>query len=241
MLDLILAININSTLLPQCKQPTYQVKPDVVGTAASPDTGETFYIEEYYYDYCAGNDLVLYKETDNALLTWKIISESEIRTAPRIEQFDPRHGEHIKTDWDNGKLVLQYKKNDKTQLKETELTLSKDQVIDAGFDQYVRDNWINLVNFESQEFDYASPPLQSNINLRIKRMDEDQCNSIAEDSGQHFCFVAEANNFLFRIFSTPIKLVYGPDKRLKKFHGVTNILDNNGNNYLAEITYRYLD
>ncbi|NIQ15339.1 MAG: hypothetical protein GTO02_13385, partial [Candidatus Dadabacteria bacterium] len=151
------------------------------------------------------------------------------------------HGEHIKTDWENGNIVLQYKKNGNTDFINAELTPSEDQVIDAGFDQYVRENWPNLVNFEVQDFSYASPPHQANFTMRIKRMDENQCKKIIKNIDQHVCFKAEANNFLFRVFSKPIKLVYDNNKRLKKFYGVTNVLNPNGKNYFSEITYQYQD
>ena len=148
LLELIMGLSLNTGFSSQCAPPDGSVRPDVVGIATAPDRSEILYREEYFYDYCDDNDLVLYKKADDEIHTWKLISDSGRSSAPVIEQFDTRHGQYIKTNWEAGKILLQYREKKGAELIESFLTPAQEQVIDAGFDQYVRDNWLILVNYE---------------------------------------------------------------------------------------------
>ena len=109
-------------------------------------------------------------------------------------------------------------------------------VIDAGFDEYVRQNWDALLAGEKKSFLFPFAERSKLLELRIKSAG---C-SYPTDTDQ--CFKLELSNWFFRMLVAPIELGYDPAKRrLLRYRGLSNIGDGKGNGSVVDIRYVYQD
>ena len=109
-------------------------------------------------------------------------------------------------------------------------------VIDAGFDEYVRQNWDALLAGEKKRFLFPFAERAKLLELRIKSA---SC-SYPSDGDQ--CFKLELSNWLFRMLVAPIELGYDPvQRRLLRYRGLSNIGDGKGNGSVVDIRYDYQD
>lgn len=109
-------------------------------------------------------------------------------------------------------------------------------VIDAGFDEYVRQNWDALLAGEKQSFLFPFAERSKLLELRIRSA---SC-SYPTDTDQ--CFKLELSNWFFRMLVAPIELGYDPEqRRLLRYRGLSNIGDGKGNGSVVDIRYVYKD
>ena len=119
--------------------------------------------------------------------------------------------------WQSGKLVV-------TQPESKEILDTVDSsslVIDAGFDNFVFENWQDLILGEQKEIEFLHVPGNRLFPLVIK-METD--NADIETSDELALFKITTKNKLFRLFSKPIYLAYNKQsKQLDYYSGPTNL------------------
>ena len=107
-------------------------------------------------------------------------------------------------------------------------------VIDAGFDEFVRQNWDALLTGEKKRFLFPFAEREKLLELRIRSA---SC-SYPSDTDQ--CFRLELSNWFFRMLVAPIELGYDPvQRRLLRYRGLSNIGDGKGNGSVVDIRYDY--
>ncbi len=107
-------------------------------------------------------------------------------------------------------------------------------IADAGFDQFILDNWPKLINKETLYADFLIPSMQQFVRFRIFQQRK---LTNAEDLVP---IRVEADSFLVRMFAEPIELLYRTEKNnpiLYQFIGVSNLRDENGDNYQVRIEF----
>jgi hypothetical protein len=210
---------------------------ETVGSAYDLKSDELLYRETH----CVSADKlareVIYEDTKGELIARKMLDYSLGATTPSFVQHNLYSSELIEVALEQGVVTMAVidAKSNETRKSVTEQPGRKlPVVIDAGFDVFVRENWDSLVAGESYEFQFPFADRLSLIELRIRRFG---C-SYSTKTDQ--CFRLELASWLLRLVVKPIELGYDPKlRRLKRFRGLSNIGDKNGNGLVVDIKYDY--
>lgn len=215
----------------------------VVGAALS-DDAELDYCE--LHSKITDNKQVVGYWQSGKLLALKELDYKSGLNRPKVVQKDFRTGEYRQAQVRGDTLVMFYKEgkrldnwlninDDFPKPDAVEKAAKQKQVVDAGFDYFVRENWTPLKAGAELNFYFASPVHETNIRLRAK-FSASKC---GESSA--LCVVVEPANGLLRLFAGELVLSYSEDKKLMSFKGVTNIADADGKSKSREIIYQYFD
>lgn len=108
-------------------------------------------------------------------------------------------------------------------------------VIDAGFDNYVRSRWQELVAGEAVEFPFLVLGREQPLGMQAARRDGD-CPADA------LCLEVTPQAWYLRLVVPPIELTYARDsRRLLRYQGIGNLRDAQGNSRQVDIRYDYAD
>lgn len=198
--------------------------------------GKLLYCEFHEGEIGDEKNAVIYRAPTGEIIAEKNIIWDPSRTQPDIDQLDVRTGERIQVTR-GAQWSLSYRENRDSKVEQVNLALNEIDVVDAGFDQKVRDHWDDLVAGGRLRVMFAAPALQRSVPLRITLRDARYCAHAGEQD--RFCFWVEADNALVRLFVEPLRLSYDQQRRLRVFAGVVNIRDGEGKKQSAIIRYRY--
>jgi hypothetical protein len=209
----------------------------VVGDAYRFDSKDLLYREIH----CEAKDTlsreVYYQQVDGTLIAHKTLDYRSGHTTPSFIQQDIRTTEKVQVSFDQTELVMSVT-DSRNEERENIYPISdmgnKAIVIDAGFDELVRQNWHQLVAGQTKEFEFPLASRASLISLQIK---SSNC-GYKSDSDQ--CFTLEPSNWFFRMLASPVELGYDSQLiRLTRYRGLSNLNDENGNGLVVDIRYRY--
>jgi hypothetical protein len=155
---------------------------------------------------------------------------------PDVLQTDSRSGEVRKANLVDNQLILQYQPNSHKKLAKVTLTASEAEVVDAGFDNYIREHWSEIDSGKIAHIDFASIAHLKVLPLRIRKQPLATCSHTPTEG---FCFVVEIDNSILRLLLGNIKLLYDTQHRLQKFEGVVNLNNDKEGNQKAIIHYYY--
>ncbi|ARN73423.1 hypothetical protein [Oceanicoccus sagamiensis] len=211
----------------------YAEKLTVIGDAYALG-GETLLYREYHYYSEDGMDhRVVYIAPDNSKIAEKSLNYRPGKSTPEVNHQAWLYPEKIQIAWDSDQLALAYTDNDAEQ-KTATLDANWPLVIDAGFDNYVRENWPSLLTGASLEFYFPAPTRMSLVNLMIKQK------LCAAERQNDVCFSVNSSNWFIRLLLDPIELSYDKDtQQLSRFRGLGNMMDKEGNGLKVDIRYRY--
>ena len=210
----------------------------VTGLAVEPDSQQLVYCE-YFLPTEGNRTRVLYYTPSGRRFAEKDLlgaaSEDGAATSqPEVVQQDYRNGERREVRKGGDSWLLRYRKSASAGWKETRIPINAIDVIDAGFDDYVRNHWDELAAGRTARFDFASPAHGRGIELRARRAD---CRS---DDRQSLCLRVDLAQPLLRFFAGDLYLVYDrATRRLQQFEGIVNILDDRSDAQRLQIHYHY--
>lgn len=108
-------------------------------------------------------------------------------------------------------------------------------VIDAGFDDFIRNHWQALLQGETVPFSFASVARQTTVNFEVKASNPQRLQ-------QPLKITMTLGSALLSWLLDPIKLEYQrSSQRLLRYQGLSNIQDNNQQGQQVDIRYRYFD
>ncbi len=136
----------------------------------------------------------------------------------------------ITTDDAGGALDIQWW-SESRQIKQFLVPTKPDLVVDAGFDQLVRERWDELHNGASVDFRFLAPTRGTDFGFQL-----------APESPSELDFplviTVRPSGLITRFLVKPITLGYNDTGLLSYYSGLTNIPRNrDGDNYSAEILY----
>ncbi|WP_193164858.1 hypothetical protein [Microbulbifer hainanensis] len=210
----------------------------VTGLAVEPDSQQLIYCE-YFLPTEDNRTRVLYYTPSGHRFAEKDLfgaaSEDGAATSlPEVVQQDYRNGERREVRKGEDSWLLRYRKSATASWKEARVPINGIDVIDAGFDDYVRKHWDELVAGRQARFDFASPPHGRGIELRARRVD---CHSGDQRS---LCLRVDLAQPLLRFFAGDLDLVYDrATRRLQQFEGIVNVLDDRSSAQRLQIHYHY--
>lgn len=220
----------------------------VIGLARSVGTGGSDSAALQYCEYFLVDDTgkarVLYYDPRGQTIAEKQLSSTVASSGgalleearPDVMQEDFRLGEIREVIRDGDRWLMRYRKNRQDKVGEVEVPDSDVDVVDAGFDPFVRQHWEQLAAGGSIEFNFASPPHGQVVRLRARAVACDGSVAAAE----HLCLRVEPANALLRWFAGDLFLAYSSrDRRLRYFTGVVNLQDARGAAQKLSIRYSY--
>ena len=214
-----------------------EVSVRVVGDAVALDSTEPLYTETY----CVrDNELthdVLYRDMEQALIAHKVLDYASGSLTPSFVQHNFYSQEVIAVELRQEQLIMAVKTADNPQPQEFLLPVSEASlpiVIDAGFDNFVTQNWNAIVGGQSKQFQFPFAARESLVDLRISAA---RC---SYDTEADQCFILRLDNWLIGRLVASIELGYDANlRRLTRFRGLSNIGDAKGAGQSVDIRYRY--
>ncbi len=200
----------------QCVDSKSQRDFNAVGVVKNTD-GEIIYEEHHSNNGVLAK--VNYKNIDGQVIAEKILDFNCLASAPNyiLKMKQGLWTEQVS--WEQGQLVV-------TKLdgsKALAVLSADDLVIDAGFDNYIFENWQNLISGEQKEIDFLHVPGKRLIKLVVDLMPDEKADEFT-DSGNVAVFKITTKNRLLRLFAKPIYLGYDREtKQLNFYSGPTNL------------------
>ena len=206
----------------------------VIGNAYSTKNAELLY-REMHYTLPSGSDYqVIYQRPDGDIIANKQLAFPIDGNQPAVEQSNSLCGEFIKVEHPSAdRISVTYR--EKTDKKTKEKTFRKPErlVVDAGFDNYVRENWDELVSGRKFHFNFLAPSRLRAYDFVAQAID-------CQREGDFTCFEIESDVWYLDAFLDVIVLTYTADTRqLMGFTGLGNIADAKCDYMEVDIHYEY--
>jgi hypothetical protein len=175
---------------------------------------------------------VEYHDANGRLLATKTNRYGDNAAIPEFTLTDARKEYREQAVFQGDELTLSLTEQGNSSRK-TFRELPDDLIIDAGFDDFVRQHWPALINGERVDFHFASAARQDLIRFRLEPQ--------ASDNNELVLSMRLSSRLLAWLLD-PIELTYDKtSQRLLRYKGLTNIQDDTGTTFKAMIDYQYHD
>ena len=152
---------------------------------------------------------------------------------PEMEFVQPRFNERLTVRYDSGSVAIEWQAPAQ-EIEQFRLDSSNSLVVDAGFDNLVRQNWQTVVEGGSVNFEFLAPTRGSYYGFVMEPTDnKSDSDRIRAD---HLIQIRPTSLFL-RLLVEPILLGYNQQGALTHYSGLTNIRRNQQENIQANIVY----
>ncbi len=210
----VFATSINANA--QCVNSNSQRDFNAVGVVKNTD-GEVIYEEHHSNDGVVSK--VDYKNPSGEIIAEKMLDFDCLASAPNYVLNMKRDKWTEQVNWEDGQLMVTKPDGSKS----LAVVSADDLVIDAGFDNYIFENWTTLVSGEQKQIDFLHVPGKRLIELVVDLMPDDKANEFT-DSNNVAVFKITTKNKLLRLFAKPIYLGYDRvSKQLDFYSGPTNL------------------
>ena len=176
------------------------------------ETAQTLLYSEYHYCDSALTCTIEYRKPDGELIAQKELDYTYGPHSPALVMVDFLNGKEQRLGFDAG----------------------SNNVIDAGFDNYVRSKWTELAAGDSVKFPFEVPGFDRALPMEALRSNLDQC------AREELCLRVSVDSWLLGLLADPILLSYERDsRRLLRFRGISNLRDEGGDSFYVDIRYEY--
>jgi hypothetical protein len=169
------------------------------------------YIEHHQY-LASGDHLVTYFDRDGEIMATKAMTYPGLPQHPEITQSDFTRDMDVKTY--SVDHVLHMIRNRSGREEAYEIPLDESTIVDAGFDYFLRDNWRTFDEGVPRSFKFAVAGQKRLLDVEITKR---------KGPADTAVFTIEPRNFVVRLVLPKIRVVYGPDRRLLAYEGVSNL------------------
>ncbi|MDH3218005.1 MAG: hypothetical protein OEO19_00600 [Gammaproteobacteria bacterium] len=208
-----------------------------IGEAYDLKSDKLLYRETHCVDEGSNARKVVYQSEAGDLIARKALDYNSGRTTPSFVQQNLYSDERIEVSLKQGKVTMSVFDAENAEPKKSTSTEPDGRipvVIDAGFDEFVRENWDGLVAGQTRRFMFPFAARSSLMELRI------MATACSYETTTDQCFRLELSNWFLRMVADPIELGYdGGLRRLTRYRGLSNIGDENGNGLVVDIKYDY--
>lgn len=182
-----------------------------VGIARDAEDRTIRYVEHHQY-LASGEHLVRYFDANGSLMVTKKITYPSLPQHPEIDQTDLTKNTQVRTT--NSARSVTMLRNMSGVSESLEVALDNTTIIDAGFDSFLRSQWQTFSVGESQTFKLAVVGKESLLKVQITKQAVTNSNTT---------FKIEPKNFFIRMLVPEMLLIYGPDRQLLTYKGLTNL------------------
>ena len=184
-----------------------------VGKAVNADTGEYLYSEFHYCSRDITTCSIDYRDSMNTSIAVKDVDYGASPYAPNL--FLREFGIDA---------VVAYESS------------GSDEVVDAGFDNFVRSRWDTLAAGEKVTFPFRALGFDRAFDMRAGKARDGDCDD------NLLCLRVQVDSWLLGLVAQPIDLAYNrDDRRLLRYRGVSNLRSRGLNSQQVEISYTYQD
>lgn len=202
------------------------------------DTGKYIYSEHHKQTWNGDNLVagdVYYRGTSGKTFVYKRLNYAGWEEAPSFYMRDYRDGYQEGVTRRGSAFTIFYREKKEEELKSKTRKTSGNIVIDAGFDNFIRNNWNDLTSGATKQIQFAVPSQQDFYPFNIK-----MAGSSTVKGKSVTKFRLTLDNTLYRLFAEDIIVYYYNDsKRLYSYEGISNINSPEGEKYRARIYFQY--
>ena len=192
------------------------------------------YHQEKFNGEKIAESITKYKDSDNNILSERIMNFQDDLTKPRFVLKDFRSGYIEGADLlPNNEVRVYTRENYQDKTDEKILKVEEPFVIDGGLTYFFRENWERLLKNEKIEFNFITPSKLDYFRFRVYK------NSLVQvGSRKGVQLKLEVNSFILRAFVDPIYITYDlENKEILAYKGISNINDENGKSHSVEIDF----
>jgi hypothetical protein len=169
--------------------------------------------------------------TDNQF-AYKTLDYSESVLRPGFEFMQPTFDEQmIVKNPDDQRLSIEWQTNEGG-TETYSVPLSDKVVVDAGFDNLVRENWQQTTAGEPVDFQFLAPTRGEHYGFVLEPAEDDRIKA-------EMVRRIRPTGMVMRFLVDPILLGYDDRGALKQYLGLTNLRRNADTNYTANIRYQH--
>lgn len=149
---------------------------------------------------------------------------------PTVDFVQPTFDEKMEITYPEPEILVINWQTPRGDSERFEVEYPPNTVVDAGFDNFVRQNWKSVVAGESVEFRFLGPTRGEHYGFVLERVDSDRVDA------DHVVQI-RPTSMVLRLLVDPIVLGYSDSGALSDYLGLTNIRKNQEENYTAHIRY----
>ena len=205
------------------------------GNAFEQGSGKMLYSESHFIHYL--NDkvqdrVVLYRCPNGRAFARKLLQIKGRPLMPEFELLDQRTGYREGLATRAGALTVFYQSSAKKSEKSETLDATRALVADAGFDEFVRSHWKELLEGKAVPLDFVVPSQLDYLGFKVKWLRQ---STVEGDPAQVFKL---APSGLLGLLTSGLEVTYADaDRSLREFEGISNIRDLSGDNYQTKIVF----
>jgi hypothetical protein len=205
------------------------------GVAYDQKTGQIVYTDNHAENRRGEKHVsseIVYKNPVGKVFAKKTISFEKKTTLPDFTLVDSRDGYIEGAKVTGNQIQLFYRENAKSEMQEKIFPIPSNGVVDGGFDQYIKENWDDILAGKKLNFVMFAPSKLNSYKFIVQKT---KTGTYKEKQVVHLKI--ELDN-LFGIFLPSIKIIYGIDnKRILFYEGISNINNPEGKSYFVKIQY----
>ncbi|WP_372985338.1 hypothetical protein [Marinobacter sp.] len=161
----------------------------------------------------------------------KVLRYQRSPLQPEVDFNQPRFDEALRISYPGEDIIEVDWQTPAGETRAFNVPLAGRAVVDAGFDNLVRQNWSALQSGRSVEFRFLGPTRGELYGFMLEPNDH-------PDMEAHLEVAIRPTSMLLRFLVDPIQLGYNDRGALTDYLGLTNIRKNPDANYLAHIRYQ---
>ena len=211
-------------------------QPFAVGKAYNLDKTDTLLYSEAYYQVSENKVRVEYRSASEDLIAVKTLDYSQSKISPSFTLRYENRDYGLQARVEEQSVTLTREENGDSKSKT--LSPADNQVVDAGFVGFIRDQWNALSNGEAVSFAFAFVSDLKNVGLSAQKVEPERT-PFGEPSEDRLTLKMQLDNGFLAMFIDPIYLEFSPQKQLITFAGRSNITDSEGESMDVLIRYQY--
>jgi len=205
-----------------------------VGYAYDKKTGEFLYSETHREVMENGRvvkNTVAYRDDDGNVFAEKYIDYQKSLVMPDFHLVNSENGHVEGARGGADRFKVHFRPLSDTSVREAAVDSPPNGIIDAGFDRFIEQNWMSLVNDEVLEREFLIPSQLDFYTFEIQKARVERPDEVA--------FQLRIKSVLLQIFVPPALVYYDAQTRsLLRYEGISNIRNENGENFDVRIEFQ---
>ena len=193
----------------------------------------TEYHHEIFSDGVVIESKVIYKDINGEIFAEKKLDFKANSYLPEFSLINSSTGHKESTRYFDNIYEVQFLESSKKKIKKKFLEYPLGAISDAGFDNFIISHWQEIISGDKFTRDFLIPGMLRFFEFRIYEKE------IIKQKGKVYRVLhIEPASFLLRTFAGTSKLYYEYDRPvLQRFHGISNMRNQKGDNYKVNILY----
>jgi hypothetical protein len=206
------------------------------GVAVDVKSNSVLYTEDNEEFYENGKRVGLktsYRDPWGKLIVQRTVDFTENAMTPTFRTEDLRDGYTEGAEVVGDSVRLYWRKNFTSALNQKTILIPAPAAVDAGFNNFIQQNWDDVIRGTKLHFNFGAPFALDYYEFRVYKSDDK-----VVDGRKQIVVRCEIDNWIIRLFVTPIILTYDVDtKRLVEYAGISNINNDKGKSHFVRIQY----